>query len=352
MPLGTYAINPVNGERIPIWIADYVLVGYGTGAIMAVPAHDERDFEFARKLGLPVRRVVAAPGTVGGSSRWRPRYVAHSAGRGAGQLGRLHAACRPYEGGTADRRRRWRQRGTGQGRRDVSAARLADQPPAGVGHADPGRLLQEIRRRHRAGARRPDCRCCCPTSSSSSPQGGNPLSRRRELREHDLPEVRRLPAKRETDTHGHVRRLGLVLVALPVAAQGRRPDRSAARDASGARSTSTRAAPSTPCMHLLYARFFTKALNDLGLVHEREPWLRLFNQGQILGADGERMSKSRGNVQDPDELVARYGADTVRLFLMFMGPWDQGGPWSPTGIDGVHRFLRRVWTVVAGSART
>jgi leucyl-tRNA synthetase len=99
-------------------------------------------------------------------------------------------------------------------------------------------------------------------------------------------------------------------------------------------------------MHLLYARWFTKALCDLGIVKEREPFLRLFNQGQILGADGERMSKSRGNVQDPDELVARYGADTVRLFLMFMGPWDQGGAWSETGIEGVHRFLRRVWTVV------
>jgi leucyl-tRNA synthetase len=99
-------------------------------------------------------------------------------------------------------------------------------------------------------------------------------------------------------------------------------------------------------MHLLYARFFTKALADLGIVGEREPFKRLFNQGQILGADGERMSKSRGNVEDPDEYVARYGADTVRLFLMFMGPWDQGGPWSPTGIEGVHRFLRRVWTLV------
>jgi len=99
-------------------------------------------------------------------------------------------------------------------------------------------------------------------------------------------------------------------------------------------------------MHLLYARFFTKALADLGIVGEREPFRRLFNQGQILGADGERMSKSRGNVEDPDEYVARYGADTVRLFLMFMGPWDQGGPWSPTGIEGVHRFLRRVWTLV------
>jgi leucyl-tRNA synthetase len=98
-------------------------------------------------------------------------------------------------------------------------------------------------------------------------------------------------------------------------------------------------------MHLLYARFFTKAMADVGLIEHREPFLRLFNQGQILGADGERMSKSRGNVQDPDELVRRYGADTVRLFLMFMGPWDQGGPWSPTGIGGVHRFLNRVWTL-------
>jgi leucyl-tRNA synthetase len=96
-------------------------------------------------------------------------------------------------------------------------------------------------------------------------------------------------------------------------------------------------------MHLLYARFFTKAMADLGMVHEREPFKRLFNQGQILGADGERMSKSRGNVQDPDELVARHGADAVRLFLMFMGPWDQGGPWSSTGIGGISRFLNRVW---------
>jgi leucyl-tRNA synthetase len=98
-------------------------------------------------------------------------------------------------------------------------------------------------------------------------------------------------------------------------------------------------------LHLLYARFFTKAMRDCKLIAEDEPFKRMFNQGQILGADGERMSKSRGNVQDPDELVGRYGADTVRLFLMFMGPWDQGGPWSPTGIGGVHRFLNRLWTI-------
>jgi len=99
-------------------------------------------------------------------------------------------------------------------------------------------------------------------------------------------------------------------------------------------------------MHLLYSRFFTKAMADCGLVRDREPFKRLFNQGQILGSDGERMSKSRGNVVAPDEFVQRYGADTVRLFLMFMGPWDQGGPWSPTGIGGVNRFLNRVWTLL------
>jgi leucyl-tRNA synthetase len=98
-------------------------------------------------------------------------------------------------------------------------------------------------------------------------------------------------------------------------------------------------------MHLLYAREFTKMMRDIGLVQQNEPWRRVFNQGQILGADGERMSKSRGNVQDPDDLVRRYGADTVRLFLMFMGPWDQGGPWSASGIGGVNRFLNRVWTL-------
>ena len=98
-------------------------------------------------------------------------------------------------------------------------------------------------------------------------------------------------------------------------------------------------------MHLLYTRFFTKALADMGVVDFREPMLRLFNQGIILGPDGNRMSKSKGNVVAPDEWVERYGADTVRAYLMFIGPWDAGGPWNPQGIEGVRRFLERVWAV-------
>jgi len=103
-------------------------------------------------------------------------------------------------------------------------------------------------------------------------------------------------------------------------------------------------------MHLLYTRFFTKALRDLGVVPFDEPMLRLFNQGMVLGPDGEKMSKSRGNVVNPDDMVARYGADTVRGYLMFIGPWDQGGPWDPKSIEGIARFLQRVWAVVAGSS--
>ena len=182
-----------------------------------------------------------------------------------------------------------------------------------------------------------------PTDIEKWPAQGNPLETHEALKQHDVSQVRR-PRPARDGHDGHVRRLGLVLVALPVDRQGRRADRSA-HDEVWCPVQSYTGGAEHAVLHLMYARFFAKALNDLGLVHEREPWKRLFNQGQILGADGERMSKSRGNVQDPDELVARYGADTVRLFLMFMGPWDQGGPWSPTGIDGVHRFLRRVWTV-------
>ena len=100
------------------------------------------------------------------------------------------------------------------------------------------------------------------------------------------------------------------------------------------------------CMHLLYVRFFTKAMRDAGLVDFDEPMLRLINQGMILGEDGEKMSKSRGNVVNPDDYVSKYGADAVRAFLMFIGPWEQGGPWNPRAIEGVQRFLQRVWSLV------
>ena len=198
------------------------------------------------------------------------------------------------------------------------------------------------------------CRCVLPDDFEFRPDGRQPARMGR-----GLPATRRVrsaaagPARDRH--HGHVRGLVLVLVALPVADKDDGPiDR--ALEKKWCPVDQYTGGSEHAVLHLLYARFFTKALNDLGLVHEREPWLRLFNQGQILGADGERMSKSRGNVQDPDDLVSRYGADTVRLFLMFMGPWDQGGPWSPTGIDGratasCAAFGRWCWIRTAGRRR-
>jgi leucyl-tRNA synthetase len=340
--LGTDAINPVNGERIPIWIADYVLAGYGTGAIMAVPAHDERDFEFAVRAGLPIRRVVAPPGTEAGAAMGSA-YSAHTDnevlvnsgdynGMPANQGGKAIVAAL-HERGLARaavtyRLRDWlvsRQRPWGT--------------PIPVVYCDRDGIMPL-----------PDDQLpvILPDRFDYSFPGSNPLVGDAEFVNTTCPRCG-LPAKRETDTLDTFvdsawywwRYLSPNLETAPFDGQLERQWCPVDQYTGGSEHA---------VMHLLYARFFTKALNDMGLVHEREPWLRLFNQGQILGADGERMSKSRGNVQDPDELVARYGADTVRLFLMFMGPWDQGGPWSGTGIEGVHRFLRRVWAVATDPA--
>ena len=337
--IGADAINPVNGERIPIWIADYVLAGYGTGAIMAVPAHDERDFAFAQRFGLPIRRVVAAPGT-DADARSSDAYIAHADGErlvNSGPFDGLPAD----EGGTAIVAR-LAETGPGGADGHLSLARLADQPPALLGHADPGHLLRPTTASSRSPTR--TCRSCCPRPSTTAAAATNPLNHDEAFLQRRLPALRRArPGARPTRWTRSSTRPG---TGIATCRRTRTTARSIARWSSAGRPVDQYTGGAEHAvMHLLYSRFFTKAMRDLGLVASDEPFTRLFNQGQILGADGERMSKSRGNVEDPDELVPRYGADTVRLFLMFMGPWDQGGPWSPTGIGGVHRFLNRVWTL-------
>jgi leucyl-tRNA synthetase len=336
--IGADAINPVNGERIPIFIADYVLAGYGTGAIMAVPAHDERDFEFAKKFGLEIRRVVAPPGT-DADEPMEGAFLPHTAGERLVNSGRFDGMSAD-EGGAA------------------IVAWLAE-----TGRAEPKvtyRLRDWLFSRQRYWGT-PIPIIYCPTDGvvpvpyedlpvrlpetvDYAGSGDNPLNHDEAFLNVECP-ICGGPARRETDTMDTFmdsswywfRYLSPDEPGGPVDRE--MTDRWTPVDqyTGGAEHA---------VMHLLYSRFFTKAMADVGLVRDREPFKRLFNQGQILGADGERMSKSRGNVQDPDELVSRYGADTVRLFLMFMGPWDQGGPWSPTGIGGVHRFLNRVWTLV------
>ena len=334
--LGAEAINPVNGEQIPIFIADYVLGGYGTGAIMAVPGHDERDFEFATAFGLPIRRVVAAPGDEAASLA--AAYVAHTDGETLVNAGE-------FSGLPADE----------GGRRIV--AKLAER-----GRAKPTvtyRLRDWLISRQRYwGTPIPIVYCdqcgAVPVPDGDLPvrlpetvdyqgRGDNPLAKDEAFLATSCPSCGGA-ARRETDTMDTFidsswywfRYLSPNKTDGPV-------DRPMVDTWTPVNQYTGGAEHAV--MHLLYSRFFTKAMRDCGLIEESEPFRRLFNQGQILGADGERMSKSRGNVQDPDELVVRYGADSVRLFLMFMGPWDQGGPWSPTGIGGVSRFLNRVWTI-------
>jgi leucyl-tRNA synthetase len=335
---GSYAANPVNGENIPIWIADYVLAGYGTGAIMAVPAHDERDFAFARKFGLPIRRVVAAPDVSDAevAAEMEVAFASH------GEDERL-VNSGPHSGKPAR-----------DGFRDI-VAMLESQ---GKGNATINYRLRDwlISRQRYWGTPIPVVYCdtdgIVPVPDDQLPvrlpdtvdyagSGNNPLKSDASFVNTTCPKCGG-PARRETDTMDTFIDSSWYWFRYLSPAEMRAPvDRSI--EARWCPVDQYTGGAEHAVMHLLYSRFWTKAMADLGMVHEREPFKRLFNQGQILGADGERMSKSRGNVQDPDELVKRYGADAVRLFLMFMGPWDQGGPWSPTGIGGISRFLNRVW---------
>jgi len=335
--IGADAINPVNGARIPIFIADYVLGTYGTGAIMAVPAHDERDFAFAQAFGLPIVNVVmpkdADPDQVltaayaehtvdevmvnSGQFTDRPAAEAwHDIVKWLGERGKGEQAV-------TYRLRDWlisRQRYWGT---PIPVIHCAACGPVPVPEADLPVLL--------------------PETVDYRGSGDNPLTRDLAFLTVNCPQCG-AAARRETDTMDTFidsswywfRYLSPHHAEGPV-------DVNLVKDWTPVDQYTGGAEHAV--MHLLYSRFFTKAMRDLGLVHEREPFYRLFNQGQILGADGERMSKSRGNVEDPDALVARYGADAVRLYLMFMGPWDQGGPWSAGGISGPAKFLNRVWAI-------
>jgi leucyl-tRNA synthetase len=334
--IGTDAINPVNGERIPIFVADYVLGGYGTGAIMAVPAHDERDYEFAVQFRLPIRRVVARPGEE--ASEVAGAYVEHAEDEVLVNSGE-------YSGLSADE----------GGRRIVE-----DLAARGKGKTAVTYRLRDwvIGRQRYWGTPIPIIYCAThgavpvpeedlpvrlPDNVDYGGSGVNPLTRDEAFLNVPCP-ICGEPARRETDTldtfidsswywYRYLSPHRDDVAFDPDMAEGWTPVEQYTGGAEHA------------VMHLLYAREWTKMMRDIGLVQQNEPWRRVFNQGQILGLDGERMSKSRGNTVDPDDLVAKYGADTVRLFLMFMGPWDQGGPWSPTGIGGVHRFLNRVWAL-------
>jgi len=333
---GAYAVNPANGERIPVYVADYVLMGYGTGAIMAVPAHDERDFEFAKKHGIEIRTVIAPPDWDG--SPLERAYV------GEGQM----VNSGPFDGTpSAEGREKvtgWlRERGVG---RPAVNYRLRDWLISRQRYWGTPIPIVYCERCGTVPVPEEDLPVLLPEDAEFMPTGESPLKFNDEFRKTECPRCGG-PAERETDTMDtfvdsswyQYRYLSPHYEEGPFD-----PERGSrwlpVDQYTGGIEHAT--------MHLLYTRFFTKVMRDLGLVDFDEPMLRLFNQGVILGPDGNRMSKSRGNVVNPQEYVDRYGSDVLRCYLMFIGPWDEGGPWDPGGIEGVARWLRRAFTLVAG----
>jgi leucyl-tRNA synthetase len=339
---GGYARNPVNDERVPIWIADYVLMTYGTGSIMAVPAHDERDFAFARTFGLPVRVVVQPPGADLDGSTIDEAYS------GDGVM-----VNSDHFDGTE----------TGKGEAGAAGiARVIEWLEAeGLGRRKVTYRLRDwlISRQRYWGTPIPMvyCEACgivpvpieqlpvvLPTDVAFMPTGQSPLQTHEPFLHTTCPRCGG-EARRETDT------MDTFMDSSWYWFRFLTPDLEAAPLDTALAQRWTPVDMYTggvehAILHLMYARFFTKVLRDLGLIDHGEPFKRLYNQGMILGADNEKMSKSRGNVVNPDKLVAEYGADAVRAYLMFIGPWDQGGPWNYQGIEGVVRFLNRAWAVV------
>ncbi len=334
---GGYAINPVNGEKIPVWVADYVLMSYGTGAIMAVPAHDERDFAFARKFDLEVRVVIQPQDS-------EPLD-------GATMPGAVPASGTMVNSGPLT--------GTSAEESFHTAIRFIEEK--GVGKGTVNYRLRDwlISRQRYWGAPIPMIHCkehgwnpvpeeqlpvLLPEDVEWKPTGESPLKLHPSWKNARCP-VCDGPAERETDNMDtfmcsswyHLRYLS--------------PDNDQAPFSDAEYNywmpvdTYTGGIEHAN-MHLIYTRFFHKALRDMGVTEGREPMTQLRNQGMVLGEDHEKMSKSRGNVIPPDELVDQHGADAVRAYLMFFARWDMGAPWSPSGIEGTVRWLRRVWSAV------
>jgi leucyl-tRNA synthetase len=331
---GAFAINPVNQARIPIWIADYVMMSYGSGAIMAVPAHDERDFEFARKFGLEIIEVILVPG----------RDVNDPMTEATTSKTEGVMINSDFFNGTP----------VAEGITKVTAW-LEEE---GIGKAAVNYRLRDwlISRQRYWGAPIPVVYCpehgavpvpedqlpvLLPDDVEFMPTGESPLKFHDGFLHTECPICGR-PSLRETDTMDtfmcsswyQYRYLSPHYDEGPF--DPKEGDYWLPVDQyTGGIEHAT--------MHLIYTRFFTKAMRDMGLVDFDEPMMALYNQGMVLGEDGEKMSKSRGNVVAPDSLVDQYGADTVRTYLMFFAKWDQGGPWNYDGIKGPQRLLNDVW---------
>ena len=354
---GAFAINPANEERIPIWIADYVLMGYGTGAIMGVPAHDERDLEFARKFGLPIFDVVMPPsgetpiGYTGdgiainsplidglATSEAKRRITDWLEEQGVGRS-TINYKLRDW---LFSRQRYWgepfpiiwregRHEAIPESELPLVPPPLDDFKPTGTGEPPLARAVDWVRYSEKA-----------TRELNTMPQWAGSC----------------WYYLRFCDPHNGERFVGKEAERywMGVAAGVSRATNDAADGASRKAADTAAATPGGvdlyvggtehAVLHLLYARFWHKVLFDLGHLSSAEPFQRLVNQGIILGEDGRKMSKRWGNVIDPLDVIAEYGADAFRCYEMFMGPLEQMKPWSMTGVEGVSRFLARVWRLM------
>ena len=331
---GAYCINHLTGDRVPVWVGDYVLATYGTGAVMGVPAHDARDFEFVQSRDIPVKVVIAGPDWDGGAltEAWTEPGTMVNSGQFDGMPsleGKRAVTAYLAEQGWGGERIQYRLRDWLISRQRYWGAPIpiiyCEQDGAVVVPDD--QLPVEL-----------------PYDVEFLPTGQSPLALSDAFVNTTCPTCGG-PARRETDTMDTFMCSSWYFMRYPD------PQNSTAPLSTEAAQTWLPVDQYTggsehATMHLLYARFFYKVARDMGLVPGDEPFTRYFAQGQILGPDGRRMSKSRGNVVAPDAQVERWGADTFRAYLMFLGPWDQGGPYDVDGIVGVYRWLSRVWAVV------
>ncbi|MBM7838393.1 leucyl-tRNA synthetase [Alkalihalobacillus xiaoxiensis] len=329
---GAYAINPVNGEKIPVWVADYVLISYGTGAVMAVPGHDERDYEFAQTFELPIKEVVA------GGDLSQEAYTGDGEHVHSDFLNGLHkeeAITKMIawleENGSGSKKityrlRDWlfsRQRYWGE---PIPVIHWEDGSMSTVAESELPLMLPEL------------------DEIKPSGTGESPLANATDWLEVTDPKTG-MKGRRETNTMPqwagscwyylrYIDPTNEDVLVDPEKAKAWLPVDIYIGGVEHA------------VLHLLYARFWHKFLYDIGVVPTKEPFQKLFNQGMILGDNNEKMSKSKGNVVNPDDIIASHGADTLRLYEMFMGPLDASIAWSTNGLDGSRRFLERVWRLI------
>ncbi len=330
---GAYCINRLTGMRVPIWIADYVLTSYGTGAVMAVPAHDTRDFAFAKKYGLPIKVVISPPGWNG--AELKEAYVedglmVHSAQFDGMPNRQGILAVTQYLESKA-----WGKGTVSYKLRDwlISRQRYWGAPIPIIYCSKCGAVPVPDK----------DLPVLLPEDAEFKPTGESPLKYNQKFVNTTCPTCGG-PAKRETDTLDtfmcsswyFFRYTSPNCMTAPFTREAVKYWMPVDLYTGGAEHA---------VMHLFYARFFTKAIRDIGLIDFNEPFLRLFNQGTII-SQHMKMSKSRGNVVNPDSYVSNMGADTMRAYLMFVAPWERGGDWNDSSISGVYRWLHRVWNLV------